>query len=129
VEFVNTTRRGRFCSSIIFVVLAICVFSWGLGYKLSLYQTHQPNDHFIIQAKLLSKNERTVAQKRDLVGGLLPPAPASVALPWCVALAFAALVLKPALFTLSKIEPTVSWHCRRLTSLTSFFFRPPPILS
>ena len=38
-------------------MLGMCVFFWGSGYKLSLYNTHQPNLHRIPAAKLLSKNE------------------------------------------------------------------------
>jgi hypothetical protein len=111
------------------VALAISVFSWGLGYKLSLYEPHQSNAHLIIQAKLLSKNERAVAKKSDLGGDYLPPPPAQEALPFCIALCLAAFALNPPTFVLSKIEPIVCWHRRRSTSLTSFFFRPPPILS
>lgn len=125
----KTTRLARFCFSIIFVVLAISVFSWGLGYKLSLYEPHQSNAHHIIEAKLLSKNERAVTRKSDLGGDYLPPLPAQEALPFCIAICLAALALNPLRFTLSKIEPTVSWHRRRSNSMSSFFFRPPPIIS
>lgn len=45
----------RLC--ILLSVLGTCVFFWGIGYKLSLYSTHQPNLQRIPAAKLLSKNE------------------------------------------------------------------------
>jgi hypothetical protein len=111
------------------VALAISVFSWGLGYKLSLYAPHQSNAHHIIQAKLLSKNERAVTKKSDSVGDYLPPPPAQEVLLFAIALCLAAFALNPSTFFLSKIEPTVSWHRRRSTGLNSFFFRPPPIIS
>jgi hypothetical protein len=113
----------------VFVALTICVFSWGLGYKLSLYKPHQSNAHLIIQAKLLSKNERAVTKKSDVNGDYLPPVPTQEALPFCIALCLAAIALNPSTFVLSRIEPAISWHRRRSTSFTSFFFLPPPIVS
>jgi hypothetical protein len=47
--------------SILFVTLGMCVFFWGSGYKLSLYNTGQSNPHSIPAAKLLSKNEDSSA--------------------------------------------------------------------
>jgi nitrogen fixation-related uncharacterized protein len=43
--------------SILLAALGICVFLWGLGYKLSLYDLHEPSIHRIPEAKLLSRNE------------------------------------------------------------------------
>ena len=39
------------------VTLGMCVFFWGLGYKLSLYDLHEASIHRIPDAKLLSRNE------------------------------------------------------------------------
>ena len=39
------------------VTLGMCVFFWGLGYKLSLYDLHRPSIHPIPAAKLMSRNE------------------------------------------------------------------------
>ena len=43
--------------SILLVMLGMCVFLWGFGYKLSLYDLHPLTVHRIPEAKLLSKNE------------------------------------------------------------------------
>ena len=43
--------------SLTFLSLALCVFAWGLQYKLSLYDPPQAASHQVPQAKLLSKNE------------------------------------------------------------------------
>lgn len=128
MDFVNTTRQTRFWFWIVFVALTICVFSWGLGYKLSLYEAPQSNSHFIVQAKLLSKNERPNTEKNQLAGDFLPPTPPQGALLWWIALPFTTFLLKIPAFGLSGFEPTISWHRRRVASLASFFFRPPPIL-
>lgn len=129
MNFVNTTRCARVWSSVVFVALAISVFGWGLGYKLSLYTMHPSRANLVIQAKLLSKDERTVAEAVDLFVERLPAVTAQQTLTWCVALCFAALVSRLMAFVQLRVEPTVSWHRRRSTSLTNFFFRPPPVLN
>ncbi|MGC1424034.1 MAG: hypothetical protein WA354_22270 [Terracidiphilus sp.] len=43
--------------SMLLVMLGVCVFFWGLGYKLSLYDFHRASIHRIPEAKLLSRNE------------------------------------------------------------------------
>jgi hypothetical protein len=111
------------------VALAISVFSWGLGYKLSLYAPHRSNAHNIIQAKLLSKNERAVTKKSDLGGDYLPPPPAQQVLLFAIALCLTAFALNSSTFSRSNIEPNASWHRRRSTGLNRFFYRPPPIVS
>jgi hypothetical protein len=44
--------------SLAFLGLGICVFGWGLGYKLSLYDQSQTPSHQIPNAKLLSRDEK-----------------------------------------------------------------------
>lgn len=110
-------------------MLGMCVFLWGFGYKLSLYDTHKPTIHRIPEAKLLSKNED-------------PNATDSLRL--CVA---SAIAVQPVVFlsaaliinlALGGTEGTfragvVSIRdCRRPQHrfiLSAFFFRPPPIPS
>jgi hypothetical protein len=43
--------------SVMLLALGLCVFFWGLGYKLSLYQAHATSVQRIPEAKLLSHNE------------------------------------------------------------------------
>jgi hypothetical protein len=129
VNFVNPTRRARLWFSIAFVGLALCVVSWGLGYKLSLYAPPQSNSHLLSHAKLLSKNERIVREKNPLMDDSVQPAPiAQGVLPFWLMFPFVALLLKTPTFRLWELEATRSWHLRLLSSLNRFSFRPPPIL-
>jgi hypothetical protein len=43
--------------AMLLLMLGMCVFLWGFGYKLSLYDVHEQSLHRIPVAKLLSKNE------------------------------------------------------------------------
>ena len=61
---INSRMSDRFQSrysstrlSILLAALGVCVFFWGLGYKLSLYERQPARIHQIPQAKLLSHNE------------------------------------------------------------------------
>lgn len=45
----------------LFILLGMCVFFWGLGYKLSLYETPTSNIHRVPEAKLVSRNEDSSA--------------------------------------------------------------------
>jgi hypothetical protein len=57
------TRIG----ALAFIGLAFCVFSWGLQYKLSLYDPPNAATHHIPMAKLLSKNEQFSSKESPLV--------------------------------------------------------------
>jgi hypothetical protein len=52
------TRSEHRLWTVAFLGLAICVFLWGLQYKLLLYIPSQANSHLVPTAKLLSPNER-----------------------------------------------------------------------
>jgi hypothetical protein len=53
--------------SILLAALGTCVFFWGLGYKLSLYEQQSTRIHQIPKAKLLSQNEdRSEAEEIQL---------------------------------------------------------------
>lgn len=122
MDFVNPTRRARLWSSIAFVTLALCVVSWGLGYKLSLYAPPQSNSHLLPHAKLLSKNERIVREKSPLIDDSVAPSPvAQRALPFWIVLPFIALLLKTPTFYLWEPGAKRSWHLCRRSCLNSFF--------
>lgn len=53
-----TNRRVPLWIILGFLGLAVFVFAWGLGYKLSLYDPPQSSTHQLPQAKLLSRNEQ-----------------------------------------------------------------------
>lgn len=61
------SRLFRFIGFTTYMALAIFVFTWGLQYKLSLYDPPQAVSHQIPQAKLLSKNEQAGARRSPLV--------------------------------------------------------------
>ena len=112
-----------------FVGLAFCVFSWGLQYKLSLYDPPQAVSHEIPQAKLLSKDQQSggndTLQKNE---GDLDKAPA-VGL---FGLLFAFVLALDAAFRPGHSERYLAHQPVQYpghTALTFFFFRPPPALS
>src|ERR1022692_1459259 len=47
--------------------LAFCLFTWGLQYKLSLYDPPEAASHHVPTAKLLSKNEQSSSTESPLV--------------------------------------------------------------
>ena len=67
--------RGRRVPCWCFVILAalsLAAFSWGLGYKLSLYDSFRSGSHRLPQAKLTSKHERLVCDDAGLNSQLKP---------------------------------------------------------
>ena len=62
----HTNRLNFSRLTFVFLVLAISVFTWGLQYKLSLYDPPHSNSHAIPEAKLLSRDEQPT-----IGGGLL----------------------------------------------------------
>jgi len=128
VSFVNSTRHARLWFSIAFVTLALSVFSWGLGYKLSLYDPPQSSSHLLPPAKLLSKNERIVREKSPLIDDSVVFSPvAQGILLWWLMLPFAAFLPKMLALCPWELDPIRSWHLRYLPYLNRFSFRPPPI--
>lgn len=116
-----------------FVALALCVFTWGLQYKLSLYDPPQAASHQIPTAKLLSKDEQGTAKASPLINASSAfEAGAQITLP---GLLFAFLLLALDLFycrlavILKGAAAEQPWHQRSRSSLNAFSFRPPPILA
>jgi hypothetical protein len=106
--------------------LALCVFLWGLGYKLSLYDPPQSVTHSLPKAKLLSKNERPRIFRRSVEAQTEQPAVAPLPA------AHLTVLFLPAVPVLSL---PVSIHRQPLAnplrrapylSATKFFVRPPP---
>ena len=115
--------------SILFVVLGTCVFLWGLGYKLSLYDLHEPSVHRVPEAKLLSGNEDRNATDavRRCAENLVPSHPGSlrsVGVDACFSRGLAQS--RPA-----TTREKVAWSnhpCRRPAALLSAnYLRPPPL--
>ncbi len=112
----------------VFLGLAICVFTWGLQYKLSLYDPPHSTSHAIPEAKLLSRDEQPT-----ISGGLLVRS----AKAWAVvaqALLFNLFVfftpafnlLRAPVFNRRDWEAKHPWRIFCRPGLNAFFFRPPP---
>ena len=59
MDLLRKTRLFKLLGVVVYLGLAVCVFNWGLEYKLSLYDQSLVTSHRIPQAKLLSENEQT----------------------------------------------------------------------
>lgn len=108
-----------------FAALAICIFLWGLQYKLSLYHSTQTAGHSIPSAKLLSKDEQP-AIPADAFATQLEPVKITAGafnVSTILLIAFAVLYLASSIPLAAREE--------RLPGLvdgmgTTLFVRPPP---
>jgi hypothetical protein len=111
---------------IAFSVLALCVFLWGLEYKMSLYEPPHATSRQLPEAKLLSENEQP-DRSADA-------ARAQGSLRTAAAFPFSLLLFALSLFAMSAARFThraaAAPEFRRLyrALLRSFFVRPPPRL-
>lgn len=126
--FTNKTVFSRF--TLCFLGLALCVFTWGLEYKLSLYDPPQASSHEIPSAKLLSKNEQSATAK----SALLEKSGVSIkAMPMTTLFTLFLSFVLAAQFMGFPAPIRSIWDARRPKrphapgSLNAFFFRPPPI--
>jgi hypothetical protein len=128
VVFLKTHQVNFRRLSLTFLSLALCVFAWGLQYKLSLYDPPQAVSHQVPQAKLLSKNEwsPTAVDSRGIDMTISPQVLVQQFFPWffCLSLTFGLghfLASRQKHFAMSR-----PWLARRSACLSAFFFRPPP---
>lgn len=116
--------------SVAFLALAFCVFGWGLGYRLSLYNPPHTASHTETSVKLISGDEQPSTTKSQLtfetkiVAGAIHTTPASPSL----ILLLATNLSIPAFWGQRKQNEGRSWHLN-CGILTTFFVRPPPILA
>jgi hypothetical protein len=112
-----------------FMGLGFCVFTWGLQYKLSLYNPLDAASHRIAIAKLLSKKEQSSSAESPMVvrtrtfTKVFYTAPASVF--FMVSLMIG--VLGGPLSGEWEQRASRLWHLRR-AHLRTCFVRPPPFL-
>jgi hypothetical protein len=105
--------------------LGLCVFAWGLRYKLSLYDPPRPGAHPMPAAKLLTGNERRAVATVDL-----RPASGLPAVAFLAAFVFSVLLLKhprivPA-FGSSLLLPAGRRPVPAWAPYAAKFIRPPP---
>ena len=131
VKELSKSRHSSVRLSMLLVTLGVCVFLWGLGYKLSLYDFHRASIHRIPDAKLLSRNEdpnATDSTRLCLVNSSTTEQDfSSIFLILIVSLAIVAKRKSPSdrqYLALSK-----PWCHRFTASLSALFLRPPPVLS
>ena len=132
MSFKHTIRPSLSRFTFAFLGLALAVFTWGLGYKLSLYDPPQASSHLIPTAKLLSQEEQAIAAKHLVTSSAkAPTAEVMPALFWG---AFLFLLLASGAQDLlesiqKRREVRLPWRLRFSASFSSFFFRPPPVLA
>jgi lysylphosphatidylglycerol synthetase-like protein (DUF2156 family) len=120
----QTRRRGSQWMIVTIAMLALAVFSWGVRYKVSLYN---PANH-MSAAKLLSQRERpaTFESAKLAVDPIVLPGVRSL-------FAVAMGVMLAGLWSLKLVFlPKSIEHLAQLpkqSSHTFFFFRPPPVPS
>lgn len=114
--------------ALLFLGLGICVFAWGLRYKLSLYRPPYSVARILPKAKLLSQNERSLIDAGGSAS--LPPNLPAAKLPRESGLLFAmpvvpGLAVSTGAHELAGGAPPGESMIER-AALKTFSFRPPP---
>ena len=107
------------------VLLGMCVFAWGLKYKLSLYDPPHSVSHHMPAAKLLAGKEKITLPPIDWRSAPAPGAPLAL-VPF--ALAFLALMgggFRPGMDGRKLLLAPVRRTAER-AALAAHFTRPPP---
>src|SRR5580698_143139 len=122
----SATRSFNLLGILASLGLALCVFAWGLQYKLSLYDSPRADSHKISQAKLLSRNEQS-GTENALAVRAKTSTPVDHTVPTAV---FFFILLTPGILNRKasrqrKLHTSHSWHLR-CGLLNIFFVRPPP---
>lgn len=133
-KFVMMNRCGKNCSfsllgTFAFLGLAVCVFAWGMQYKLSLYETNHSSTHAIPSAKLLSSNEQSRTTKSLLVVRIKNSPTVKCALTDCISgiLLPASRPFNPPTGQSAHIA-ICARHLHINAYLSDHFVRPPPVL-
>jgi len=116
--------------TLLFLGLAFCVFSWGLQYKLSLYDPPQAVSHTIPEAKLLSKDGMSATSENPLIqkASVFDRATRITQFSFLFLFVLALRVEKSALPLRKVTDTNEPWHLCNWAGLCAFFFRPPPAL-
>ena len=111
------------------VTLGMCVFLWGLGYKLSLYDLHQPSIHRIPVAKLMSRNEDPNAADSVRLS-LVKFASSQQASAYSfvvLVISFGSIAGWKTAWNREYFELPKPWCLRSLAVLSALYLRPPPV--
>jgi hypothetical protein len=122
----NTSRRQSQMMSLGMLLLAFAVFSWGVQYKLSLYNPPAKASARMAEAKLLSQKERASvanASESTLARAAQPILP--VVFAYVASAMLIALGLFPSASSQSNVRSSA--QLPKQPSQSFFFFRPPPV--
>jgi hypothetical protein len=125
-----TSRTGLPQLTFFLLGVAVAVFTWGLQYKLSLYDPPQSISHEIPQAKLLSKDQQATIGESALLS-VNTSTRRVYALFWTMLLIFLLVFNRLNVPAAGPMERAAKlpWRISRRASLNAFFFRPPPSLT
>jgi len=131
VSELSKTHRSSFRLSMLLAMLGMCVFFWGLGYKLSLYDFHRASIHRIPEAKLMSRNEDPNATD-SLRLCIVKSASADhgSAYTFVIFIVLWASLAKPkSAWDRPYLALSKPWCLRFAAILSALFLRPPPVLA
>ena len=129
----NTLRPRRISfswRSLVFLGLTLTVFTWGLQYKLSLYNSLHDASRRIPDAKLLSRNEQTRGPDSPLTSIAKPALrriSVYVVLPAVLLFFWVGLNFFREAACAGDRPDSLRQRVRSFASLSAFFFRPPPV--
>jgi hypothetical protein len=130
----GTKRRVSSWVSLAFIGLALAVFGWGTGYKVSLYYPPHSTARLMPHAKLLSQHELGAPKNDALASFPIKPASDQGETGLGLVFLFFVFALPVAAFcdssTVSQREHEASRQLYRhhRASLSYFFLLPPPAL-
>jgi len=127
----STNRRALSWVTFAFLLLVLSIFTWGLEYKLSLYDPPQSTSHQMAQAKLLSKDQDEQAAVANSLLRSPPKASPQARNAFISSVFVLSFMVLLSLGALSEPhegrDSDRPWHVCSGASLNAFFFRPPPI--
>jgi hypothetical protein len=129
LKLCGTSRPNLPQLTLFLLGVAVAVFTWGLQYKLSLYDPPQSISHEIPQAKLLSKDQQATVSEIALLSANTSTKPAYT-LFWTMILVFLLASNRLYMPAAGPMERAAKrpWRISCGPSLNAFFFRPPPSL-
>jgi len=126
MRIISPHRRASAVTVFAILFLAFTVFTWGTGYKLSLYDPPGSSSTIIPAAKLLSQKERPATAK--VAAQLLPATPDREITKHYPAIVMVALIFSLRLLVSTWIRVTTDDDllAQRSAHSSFFSFRPPP---
>ncbi len=126
-----TKRSSRWRIPLLLLGLTVAVFTWGLQYKLSLYDPPQAVTRKMPSAKLLSADEQAAIAASPLSSLAKPPEKTNRTIFTSIRLLFVLKLAPPSLQPAARMESLTAnraWLLRRFANMNAFFFLPPPSL-